>query len=169
VLLVDEGECAMKPTTKKVGLVIGVVGAILAAGVAVGALTNRGAPITRFDGVDEVIESCTATTTYKTIPQMTRTFNVSGGTASVAVMFSGAFTLGNSVPFDTGFFRLTIDNQEQTPGEVPAVPPNSRGTRSFNWQTAPLTAGSHTARVQWRTDQGNQFCVDARSLLVLHR
>ena len=95
-MLVDEGECAMKPTTKKVGLVIGVVGAILAAGVAVGALTNRGAPITRFDGVDEVIESCTFTTTYKNIPQMTKAFTVSGGTASVAVMFSGAFTLANN-------------------------------------------------------------------------
>jgi hypothetical protein len=157
------------PRRKMLGLVVTLAVVIVAGGVAVGALTNRGAPITRFDGVDEVIEACTSTTSYKTIPQMTKTFNVSGGTASVAVMFSGAFSLGNAIKFDTGFLRLTIDGQEQTPGEVPAVPPNSRGTRGFNWQTAPLTAGSHTARVQWRTDQGNQFCVDTRSLLVLHR
>jgi hypothetical protein len=150
-------------------LAVALVVALVVGGVAVGALTNRGAPITRFDGVDEVIEACTSTKTFTTVPQMTKTFNVGGGTASVAVMFSGAFTLGNSVPFDTGFLRLTIDGQQQTPGEVPAVPPNSRGARSFNWQTAPLSVGSHTARVQWRTDQGNQFCVDTRSLLVLHR
>jgi hypothetical protein len=153
----------------KLGLVAALVVGLVAVGVAVGAATNRGAPITRFDGVDEVVESCTNTTTFRTIPQMVRTFNVSGASASVAVMFSGAFSLGNAVQFDTGFLRLTIDGQEQSPGEVGAVPPNSRGTRGFNWQTAPLSVGSHTARVQWRTDQGNQFCVDARSLLVLHR
>jgi hypothetical protein len=164
-----DGSTRKHARTKVLGLVIASAVVIVAGGVAVGALTNRGAPITRFDGVDEVIEGCTQTTSFKTIPQMTKTFNVSGGTASVAVMFSGAFSLDNAIQFDTGFLRLTIDGQEQTPGEVPAVPPNSRGTRGFNWQTAPLAAGSHTARVQWRTDQGNQFCVDTRSLLVLHR
>jgi hypothetical protein len=163
------GLSKMPGRARKVGLAAALVVVLVTIGVAVGAATNRGAPITRFDGVDEIRESCTSTTTFANVPQMAKTFNVSGGAASVAVMFSGAFSLGNAIQFDTGFLRLTIDGVEQTPGEVPAVPPNSRGTRSFNWQSAPLAAGSHTARVQWRTDQGNQFCVDARSLLILHR
>src|SRR4051812_29940784 len=98
---VMDGSTRKHARTKVLGLVIASAVVIVAGGVAVGALTNRGAPITRFDGVDEVIEGCTQTTSFKTIPQMTKTFNVSGGTASVAVMFSGAFSLDNAIQFDT--------------------------------------------------------------------
>jgi hypothetical protein len=154
---------------RKLGLAVALVALVVAGSVAVGALTNRGSPVTRFDGVDEVIEQCTTTQNFVNVPQMVKTFTVSGAPASVAVLFTGTFSLGNNPPFDTGFLRLTIDGQQQTPGEVPAIPQASRGARGFNWQTAPLSVGTHTARVQWRTDLGNTLCVDARSLLVLHR
>ena len=142
---------------------------LVAVGVAVGAATSRSAPITRFDGVDEIVEACTTTSTYKNVPQMTKTFTQNGGAASVAIMFQGSFSLGNASPFDTGFLRVTIDGQQQTPGEVPLIGIDSRGTHGFNWQSAPLSVGSHTVRVQWRTDLNSPLCVDARSLLVLHR
>ncbi len=70
--------------------------------------------------------------------------------------------------FDTGFLRLLVDGAQQTPGEVPAVNSNDRGAHGFNWQTKPLSPGSHTAKVQWRTDLASTFCADARSLIVLH-
>jgi hypothetical protein len=153
---------------RKAALFVGLLLVLATTGVAVGALTNRSSPITKFDGVDEIIEACTTTSTFKNVPQMSKTFT-EGATGSVAVMFQGSVSLGNANPSDTGFVRLTIDGQVQTPGEVGLIGPNGRGTRGFNWQSAPLAAGSHTARVQWRTDLGNQFCVDARSTLVLHR
>ena len=86
------------------------------------------------------------------------------------VTFSGSASLGG-VDFDTGFVRLMIDGQQQSPGEVPfvAVGGPLGDANAFTWQTKPLRTGSHKAQVQWRTDLGLDFCVDARSLVVLHR
>ena len=47
-----------------------------------------------------------------------------------------------------------------------AIGANERGAHAFNWQTAGLAAGSHTARIQWRTDLGGTLCVDARSMII---
>lgn len=53
----------------------------------------------------------------------------------------------------------------------PAVP--LTGSDQFGsahgFKSTPLPPGAHTARVQWRTDLGSEMCVDARSLIVLHR
>lgn len=144
---------------------------VLMTGVAAEAAVSRSAPISRFDGIDEIVEACTSTTTFATIPQMTRTFTL-GGTVNdeVVAMFQGSLSLDSSGgQFDTGFLRLTIDGVEQSPGVVPAIAPDNRGTHGFNWESKPLTPGSHTARVQWRTDLGSTFCADARSLIVLHK
>ena len=84
------------------------------------------------------------------------------------MMGPGTWRAGRD-PRPTGFLRLTIDGVEQSPGEVPAIAPEDRGTHGFNWQSKPLTPGSHTVRVQWRTDLGGTLCADARSLIVLHK
>ena len=146
--------------------VIGLVAAVAAVGA-----VSRSAPISKFDGVDEIVEACTTTKTFATIPQMSRTFTLGGSVNDEAVaMFQGSFSLDDSGgTFDTGFIRLTIDGVQQSPGVVPAIAPGERGTHGFNWQTRPLAPGSHTARVQWRTDLGGRLCVDARSLIVLHK
>ncbi len=150
-----------------------VAGAMISTGlvtaVAVQAATSRAAPINSFDGVDEVVEVCTTSSTFVTIPQTTRTFSVGGSVSSAVVaMFQGALSLSGS-QFDTGFLRLTVDGVQQTPGEVPAIGAEQRGTHGFNWQTRALSPGTHTARVQWRTDRGSQLCADARSLIVMHK
>jgi hypothetical protein len=133
------------------------------------AATSRSGVISKFDGVDEIVQSCTSTTTFATVPQMTRAFNISGAASSVVVTFSGSASLFGQ-PFDTGFVRLTIDNVQQTPGEVPFIAADHSSTaNSFTWQTRSLAVGAHTARIQWRTDLGSSFCLDARSLVVLHR
>lgn len=134
------------------------------------AATSRSGVISKFDGVDEIVFACTNTTSYATVPQMTRTFTVSGSASPVVVTFSGAASLSGSEAFDTGFIRLTIDNAQQTPGEVPFISVGeSSSAHAFSWQTKSLSTGTHTARIQWRTDLGSSFCLDARSLLVLHR
>lgn len=143
---------------------------LVAAATAVAAVL-RSAPISKFDGVDEIVEACTTTTTFSTIPQMTRTFTLGGSVNDeVVAMFQGSLSLDTAGgAFDTGFIRLTIDGAQQSPGVVPAIGAGDRGTHGFNWQSKALTPGSHTARVQWRTDLGSNFCVDARSLIVLHK
>ena len=130
---------------------------------------NRSGVITKFDGVDEIVEACTTVTSFVTVPQMSRTFNISGSASSVVVTFSGSASLSGQ-PFDTGFIRLTIDNAQVSPGEIPFVAlDQGTGGHAFTWQSKSLAVGPHTARIQWRTDLGSQFCLDARSLVVLHR
>lgn len=156
--------------TKRIALLMGVASLLIIAGAVAEAATSKSGPITKFDGTDEVVEACTTATNWVNMPQMTRTFTVGGTTsASVAVMFQGSLSLASSQQFDSGYIRLTVDGTQQSPGQVPAIAPGDRGTHGFNWETNSLSPGSHTARVQWRTDLGSSYCADARSLLVLHR
>jgi hypothetical protein len=164
-------ERTARPRRKRLAIVAGLVVVGLVAAVAAVAAVSRSAPISRFDGVDEIVEACTTTSSFVTIPQMTRTFTL-GGTVNdeVVAMFQGSLSLDSSGgTFDTGFIRLTIDGAQQTPGVVPAIGADDRGTHGFNWQSSALRPGTHTARVQWRTDLGSNFCVDARSLIILHK
>jgi hypothetical protein len=140
----------------------------LAAGQAHAAVSRSGA-ISAFDGVDEIAGACTTAAGFVTVPQMSRTFTISGSASSVVVTLSASASL-SGFDFDTGFVRLRIDGQQQSPGEVPFVAVGERGeANAFTWQTKSLAVGSHKAQVQWRTDQASSFCLDARSLLVLHR
>lgn len=133
------------------------------------AATNRAGAITKFDGVDEIVEACTTSTTFVSMPAMSRTFTQGGsGSDEVVVQFQAAASLSGE-GFDTGFVRLQVGSTVQSPGTVPLIGANSRGAHGFTWQTAPVAAGSRTIRVQWRTDLGSQFCVDARSLIIQHK
>jgi hypothetical protein len=133
------------------------------------AASNRAGQINSFNGVDEIVEACTTSKSFVSVPQMTRPFTVSGTASSVVVTFSGSASL-NGQPFDTGFVRLTIDGTQQNPGVVPFIGVGETSeANAFTWQSQTLSVGSHTARVQWRTDLGSSFCVDARSLVILHR
>lgn len=158
------------PVLGGVRLVASLLGmAMVLAGTAQAAPVSQTAPISNFSGVDEIVFACTNTTSFTNMPGMSRTFTL-GAADQVVVMFQGSASLSGQ-PFDTGFVRLTIDNAAQGPadGLIPLIGVDERGTHGFNWQSKNLSKGSHTARVQWRTDQGSSFCVDARSLIVLHR
>jgi hypothetical protein len=157
------------------GLVLAgcLIGCFMATEDAQAAPVNQTAPISRFTSVDEIVEACTTSTTFVNMPSMSRTFTLGGSTADqVVVTFQAAASLNdNGGPFDTGFVRLTIDGAAQGPadGLIPLIGVNERGTHGFTWQSKRLTVGSHTARIQWRTDLGSDFCVDARTLVILHR
>ena len=140
-----------------------VLTALIATAVAV-AVVNRSGKVTNFAGTDEIVEACTTTTSFQTIPGMMRQFTQGSGGGAGVVEFSGALSL-SSDPSDTGFLRLTIDGVQQGPGVVPAIGANERGAHAFNWQV-PLTAGSHSVRIQWRTDLGGTLCADARSMII---
>ena len=162
-------------TFGRTGVLAGLVsvgcflGGLAALGQAQAAVSRSGV-ISKFDGVDEVVEACTSAQGFVAVPQMSRSFNVGGSASSVVVTFSASARV-SGVDFDTGFVRLLIDGQQQSPGEVPfvAVGGPLGDANAFTWQTKSLRTGSHTAQVQWRTDLGSEFCVDARSLVVLHR
>ena len=133
---------------------------------AVAMAVNRSGVVTKFTGRDVTGQVCTSATSFRTIPGMTRTFTQgSGSNGAGAILFSGALSLSSNSLLTTGFLRLTIDGVQQGPGEVPAVGANERGAHAFNWQ-APLAAGSHIARIQWRTDLGGTLCADARSMII---
>ena len=153
-----------KHTRKWTILLCGVVLAGLIATAVAAAVVNRSGKVTNFAGSDEIVEACTTTTSFQTIPSMTRTFTQGSGGGAGVVEFSGALSLSSNSS-DTGFLRLTIDGVQQGPGVVPAIGANERGAHAFNWQV-PLSAGSHTASVQWRTDLGGTLCADARSMVI---
>ena len=119
------------------------------------------------------MEACTPSTTFVNMPSMSRTFTLGGSTSDqVVVMFQAAAARVAGQPFDTGFVRLLIDGAAQGPGDgtIPLVGVGDEsGAHGFTWQSKTLAPGSRTARVQWRTDLGSTFCVDACSLVVLHK
>jgi hypothetical protein len=125
----------------------------------------------KFSGTRGVVNECSITTSFKTIPGMERTF-VLGGTANeeVVVTFQASWS-GTAMQFDTAFVRLTIDGVVQPVNVSVPIFAGSEGTNThgFTWLSKSLAPGSHTARIQWRTDLGSTFCVDDRSLVVLHR
>jgi hypothetical protein len=163
-------------TKPGLGLLAGLVLIAIIAGTAWAASFTT-APISRFTGVDEMVEACKTGTTYSTMPQMTRTFTLGGSVNDEAVvMFEGSLSLDASTGgFDTGFIRLQIDGVTQSPGEISVIRARGSGsateigTHGFNWQSQALAPGSHTARVQWRTALGSNLCVDARSLIIFHK
>jgi len=125
----------------------------------------------RFTGTSRVINQCSITTAFTTIPGMVQTF-VLGGTENdeVVVTFQASWS-GVAQQFDTAFVRLTIDNVVQPTNVSVPIFAGVEGTNThgFTWLSRTLAPGSHTARIQWRTDLGSTFCVDDRTLVVLHR
>jgi hypothetical protein len=163
---------ALVRTKARIALVLVALVVLVATMVTIaGALTSSSAPITKFSAVDEVVFECTTSSTFVNMPDMRRNFIFGGSTNDQAmVTFSGSLSLDDSGgTFDTGFIRLRIDGAQQTPGEVPAIGVNERGMHAFSFQTGTLTPGMHTAQIQWRTDLGSSFCVDARSLIILSK
>jgi hypothetical protein len=133
------------------------------------AAVSRSGVISKFDGVDEGVETCTSAKSHADMPKMSLTFTSSGGPSSALVTFSGSASLAGT-KFDTGFVRLLVDGQQQSPGEVAFVAVGeTSAANAFTWETKPLAAGKHKVQVQWRTKLGFNFCFDARSLVVLHQ
>lgn len=160
----------MRANLKSLAALFALLGLFAAAAESEAA--SRSAPVSQFSGVDAVVFACTTSTSFVNIPGLNRSFTVSAGAAEeVVTMLQGAFSLSR-VSLDTAYVRLLIDNVVQGPGDqVPIKGFDDLGgsTHGFNWQSPPLAPGTHTARVQWRTDQGSNLCVDARSLIILHK
>ena len=125
----------------------------------------------KFTGTRAVINQCSITTVFATIPGMTQTFTL-GGTANdeVVVTFQASWS-GVTEQFDTAFVRLTIDGAVQPTNVSVPIFAGAEGTNThgFTWISGSLAPGNHTARIQWRTDLGSTLCVDDRTLVVLHR
>lgn len=165
----------------RLGLAGCLAGSIMAAALGEAAAqtdTRRSAPVNRFAGVEEIVFECTtsdSTAGFVDMPGMTRNFRLARSGA-VVVMFHAAasLALGPALTTDTGYVQLQIDGDVQTPGDqIPFISTESTtalpAAYSFTWQSERLSSGQHTALIRWRTDQGSEFCVDARSLIILHR
>ena len=125
----------------------------------------------KFSGTRGVVNECSITAAFTTIPGMMQTFSwVEPRNDEVVVTFQASWS-GMAQQFDTAFVRLTIDGAVQPTNVSVPIFAGSDGTNThgFTWISRSLAPGSHTARIQWRTDLGSTFCVDDRSLVVLHR
>ncbi len=125
----------------------------------------------KFSGTRAVVNQCSITSAFTTMPGMVQTFFL-GGTANdeVVVTFQASWS-GVAEQFDTAFVRLTIDGAVQPTNVSVPIFAGAEGTNThgFTWISSSLAPGSHTARIQWRTDLGSTLCVDDRTLVVLHR
>jgi hypothetical protein len=80
------------------------------------AATNRAGAITKFDGVDEIVQVCTTSTTFVNMPAMNRTFTQGGtGSDEVIAQFQASASLSGE-DFDTGFVQLQVGSTVQSPG-----------------------------------------------------
>jgi hypothetical protein len=165
----------------RLALVGCLAGSLIAASVEEAAAqtdTKRSARVKKFSGVEEIVFECTtsdSTAGFVDMPGMTRSFRLAGSGA-VVVMFHGtaSLALAPALTTDTGYVQLQIDGVVQSPGDqIPFISTESStpliAGYSFTWQSERLSSGRHTALIRWRTDLGSEFCVDARSLIILHR
>lgn len=106
-------------------------------------------------------------------PPLSVTFNLDGvRDERILAMFSATFGQGSGQSPGRSIIRLLIDGVIQKIGAAEAVnvhdgDPISLG--AFNFISAPLAPGTHTAVIQWRSAFGDSVCVDQRSLTILHR
>ena len=118
----------------------------------------------KFSGTRGVVHASSITTAFTTIPGIIR--HSSGGTANdeVVVTFQASWS-GTAMQFDTAFVRLTIDGAVQPTNVSVPIFAGSEGTNThgFTWISSSLAPGSHTARIQWRTD------LDRRSASTIAR
>jgi hypothetical protein len=125
----------------------------------------------RADAVDAAAVTCTTSGVFATMPGMSETFSF-GGAASrpVLVLFQGRWE--NGVEGDA-VIQLTVDGVVQPgPGSAVRVHEDDASvdveTNGFNFISASLAPGTHTAAIRWLTIDG-RICVGPRSLIVLHK
>jgi hypothetical protein len=126
----------------------------------------------RADAVDATDLQCTTSTSFTDLPGMSETFSFGGNhSRPVIVLFQGTWV---SAAQAEAFIWLTIDGVVQpSPGWTILAHEDDASadfeTNGFNFISAPLAPGTHTATIQWYSGNGNQVCVVGRSMVVLHK
>ena len=129
-------------------------------------------------GVEDIVVDCTTSDIsegFVDMPGMTRDFTLGGSTSEeVVVMFQAVSSLAPGPEPGPRLCPATdrwrgAGPRESDPFISSGDALNRAEARNFSWQSTPLAPGSHTALIQFRTDSGWQFCVNARSLIILHR
>ena len=158
--------------------VIAAVGIMaLLCGWSARALTMTGAgQIKAFDGIqvgatESGTEDCTSSTEFEVMPETTFSFSSPGGDA--VLMFQGQFGGFTSTAPNRPLVRIMIDGQNAGLAVVGSDLNGANQIHAFGYNAfATLTAGNHTAWVEWHTFSGSGVptsCVEERSLIVLHR
>jgi hypothetical protein len=119
--------------------------------------------INEFDAnqADDLV--CTTSITYEDIPDITTTFTLNGNGDEVVALFQGDWEVGGSP-----LIRFVVDGVPQM-GEVELHDGGEDITAGFNFVSNTLSAGTHTASIQWFTAADSTTCMTNRSLVVLHK
>jgi hypothetical protein len=138
----------------------------------------RSGSISKFVGAERTDQVCTTASSgaYEDMPGMTRTFTLSGTTnRSVVVLFTGSYWSTTAGHF--AFIQLTVDGVVNPgPGRSVLLTLYSQDedggspqldSHGFNFQTEPLTPGSHTVKIRWQ-GSGGTVCIGSRSMIVLY-
>ncbi len=117
---------------------------------------------------------CTTSKSYLDLPGLERTFRLDGRSA-VIVLFQGKWFQRKAAP-EVVRIQLMIDGGVQ-PGlgddanplgvhnfAVPDV-----ATNGWNFVSAPLQPGTHIAKIRWQSVNGEEVCVNNRSMIIFHR
>ena len=167
-------------------LVLGLAGG---AATAVGVARTASGTSSKFDAVEiahpqDVNDPvCTNSTTFTDMPGMTKTFQTGGlftSPSPAIVGFQAQFMSPGSVIYNMGSVRLVVDGavQDGSGSELSLSDPVGPTTlgRTWNFFTSPLSSGSHTAVLQWRTvapldpadPVSTQLCMQNRSMFIWH-
>lgn len=165
----------------KAGFVLAIV--LFFAGMTIGTvysatlIRTADATLSRFDAVEISTEQpiggtdeiCTTSTTYEDIPGMSKTFQQGGLAAGDEVIVMANMQI---MQISRGYMRLVIDNVPQT-GTGAEIEIGESGDvallDSWNFVSDPVSRGTRTAKLQWRSDPGHTTCMFNRTMIVLHR
>lgn len=165
---------AMVGMVKSKKLLLGLVAlGFFIAGIASAQVLGSGT-IRSFNSASASDFVSTTSTTFTDMPGMTVTFAIPVGGESVVIMFSGEFP--TDLPFtpcDTGanfaFVQLVIDGVIHSGPDGVGLHSADYSSNGFNFISGPLAAGTHTAKIQWRTTAPFAGCALNRSMIILHR
>jgi hypothetical protein len=161
-------------TSRKWLIALVAVVALLSGWVARALTMTGGGQIKSFDGIQVGTpqpgsHACTSSLDFEVMPDTTFTFTSPGGDA--VFMFQGQFGAFTSTAPNRPIVQLMVDGLNVGLAVVGSDLNGANQIHTFGYNAfTTLTAGTHTAWVEWHTAPNPATsCVEERSLIVLHK
>jgi hypothetical protein len=119
----------------------------------------------KYKSADNIVS--TSSTTFETIPNMSKTISNNKKTKMIITFSADAYAANNELMFVVAI----VDGNPARPGEVQFTGDTTETwarAHSFTWVSGNLNPGQHTVEIQWRSNSGNQVTVKNRNMVVLY-